>query len=341
MGLLHAPNPQLVFRLPGAEYTDSEPDAFMPRDEIVSRFEQYVESFDLPVHYQETVIRVDPSNDGTSYLVETEKALYQANNVVVATGLFQSPKMPAFSQNLPVEITQLHSGSYRNPALLPPGNILVIGSAQSGCQIAEELYLSGRKVFLSIGATGRVPHRYRGKDVYRWMQMIGALDQTVDKLPSPRAKFEANPHVSGRDGGRTLNLHQFARDGVVLLGHIQDIQENRVWFAPDRDASLAKADEFEAKLVKRIDGYIEQEALSAPLETLPVLKDGFERDEILELDLQAAGITTIIWAMGYRFDFSIVNLPVLDADGFPVQHRGVTNYPGLYFVGSLAIVGIL
>ncbi|HSN94594.1 MAG TPA: NAD(P)/FAD-dependent oxidoreductase [Anaerolineaceae bacterium] len=325
--------PNWSFRLPGAEYESGEPDAFMPRDEIVSRFENYVESFNLPVRYQQLVTCVEHSNYGIGYLLETEKVLYQANNVVVATGLFQSPKIPTFSHKLPADITQLHSGAYRNPALLPHGNILVIGSAQSGCQIAEELYLGGRKVFLSIGVTGRVPRRYRGKDVYRWMQMLGALDQTVDKLPSPQAKFEANPHVSGRDGGRTLNLHQFARDGVVLLGHLQDIQGNRIWFAPDRDDSLAKADEFEAKLVKRIDTYIEQQALNAPVETLPVLKDGFEREEILTLDLQAAGISTVIWAMGYHFDFSFVNLPVLDEDGFPNQTRGVTKFPGLYFVG--------
>ena len=325
--------PNWSFSLPSAEYKDANPDGFMPRDEIVSRFEKYVESFDLPVHYQQTVTRVEPSIDDKGYLIQTQKALYHASNVVVATGLFQSPKIPAFSQNLSAEIKQLHSGAYRNPALLPPGGVLVIGSAQSGCQIAEELYLNGRKVFLSIGATGRVPRRYRGKDVYRWMQLVGALDQTVDKLPSPRAKFDANPHVTGRDGGRTLNLHQFARDGVVLLGHLQDIQGNQAWFAPDRDASLASADQFEANLVKRIDAFIEQQALNAPPETLPALRDGFEADEITELDLQAAGITTVIWAKGYRFDFSLVKLPVSDGDGFPIQNRGITNFPGLHFVG--------
>ena len=136
-----------------------------------------------------------------------------------------------------------------------------------------------------------------------------------------------------RDGGRTLNLHQFARDGVVLLGHLQGAQGKRVWLAPDRNDSLAKADQFEANLVKRIDGYIEKEALNVPLESLPVLRDGFEADEISELDLQTAGITTVIWAMGYQFDFSLVKSPVLDGDGFPIQNRGVTNYPGLFFVG--------
>lgn len=325
--------PNWSFRLPGAEYNGPEPDAFMPRAEIVRRFENYVTTFDLPVRYQQTVTRIEHSNYGTGYLVETEEASYQANNVVVATGLFQSPKIPAFSHNLPSEITQIHSGAYRNPAPIPPGAVLVIGSAQSGCQIAEELYLNGRTVFLSIGITGRVPRRYRGKDVYRWMQLLGALDQTVDKLPSPHAKYDANPHVSGRDGGRTLNLHQFARDGVTLLGHLQDIQGNQAHFAPDRDASLAKADEFETKLVNRIDGYIQQQALNAPQETLPALRDGFEGQEILALDLRGAGISTIIWAMGYQFDFSLVNLPILDADGYPIQNRGVTNYPGLFFVG--------
>ena len=213
------------------------------------------------------------------------------------------------------------------------GAVLVVGSAQSGCQIAEELYLSGRKVYLCVGSAGRVPRRYRGKDIYEWMLLIGLLDRTVDKLPSPAARFAGNPHVSGKDGGRTLNLHQFFRDGVILLGHIQNGRGNTIQLSNDLKENLAKADKFETDLVKQIDEYIEKNGLKIPPEKLPELRDGYNAEEITELDLNAAGITTIIWAMGYDFDFSLIKMPITDGFGYPIQKRGVTDYPGLFFVG--------
>ena len=152
--------------------------------------------------------------------------------------------------------------------------------------------------------------RYRGKDVFEWLHLTGFLERTAEGLPTPRAKFSGSLQVSGRDGGRNLNLHQFARDGVVLLGHLQGARENRVWLAPDLKDSLAKADKSEAESPKLIDGFIAQAGLKAPPERLPELRDGYETEEIAELDLQAAGITTIIWAIGYEFDFGLVNLPV-------------------------------
>lgn len=155
----------------------------------------------------------------------------------------------------------------------------------------------------------------------------------MDKLPSPKAKFAGSVHGTGKDGGHTINLHQFVRDGVVLLGHIQSAQENRILLAPDLKKNLAEADKFEADIVKLIDNYIEKNGLEVPAETLPDLRDGYEADLILELDLKSAGITSIIWATGYKFDFGLVKLPAFDEDGFPMQKRGVTDYPGLYFIG--------
>jgi len=168
------------------------------------------------------------------------------------------------------------------------------------------------------------------------MHLTGMMDRTVDDLPSPRAKFAGNPHVSGRDGGQNLNLHQFARDGVVLLGHLQGVSHgDRLHLAPDLPDSLAKADAWEAQLTGQIDRYIVQNGIDAPPETLPVLRDGYEADEITNLSLRTAEITTVVWAMGYSFDFGIVKLPlpVVDGDGFPIQQLGVAEYPGLYFVG--------
>jgi putative flavoprotein involved in K+ transport len=210
--------------------------------------------------------------------------------------------------------------------------VLVVGSAQSGAQIAEELYQHGREVFLSVGSAGRAPRRYRGNDVVAWLTRIGFFDITPDKLPVPKEQFAA-PHVSGADGGHTLNLHQFTRDGVTLLGHLRGASGNTISLAPDLHETLARVDGFEREVQKMIDGYVQANGLDAPEEELPQRRDGYEQPIVEELDLNAAGIKTIIWATGYTYDFGLVKMPVFDADGFPVQTRGVTNHEGLYFVG--------
>ncbi|TFH36175.1 MAG: FAD-dependent oxidoreductase, partial [Anaerolineales bacterium] len=323
--------PNWTIRLPGAEYQGDDPDSFTARDDVVAYFSEYIERFDLPIRYGIRVTFVEPIETG--YLVRTDEAEFEAANVVIATGMYQQPKIPPFSSNLSSEILQLHSSEYHNPEALPKGAVLVVGSAQSGCQIAEELYQSGRKVYLSVSSAARVPRRYRGKDVTQWFEELGFYDRTVDQLPSPKAKFGGSVHGTGKDGGHTINLHQYARDGVVLLGHIQSMQEDRIELIPDLMENLANADKFEDDVVKQVDEYIEKTGLDAPLEILPELRDGYEAEVVLELDLKSVGITTVIWATGYKFDFSMVKLPVFDEDGYPVQKRGVTEFPGLYFVG--------
>jgi putative flavoprotein involved in K+ transport len=323
--------PNWMLRMPGAEYQGDDPEGFMPREEVVAYLEGYVERFRLPIQYGVRVTSVE--QNGAGYLVHTGEATVEASNVVIATGLFQQPKIPPFSANLPEEVQQLHSSQYRNPAALPAGAVLVVGSAQSGGQIAEELYQSGRKVYLCVSSAGWGPRRYRGQDIVRWMDRAGFNSVTVDKLPSPKMRFAPNPRVSGKDGGRTLNLHQFARDGVILLGRIQGAHGSKITLAPDLKENLAKSDKFRADLLKRIDDYIEKAGLDVPPAALPELRDGYDAEVITELDVQSAGITSVIWATGYRFDFSLVQLPVVDADGYPVQKRGVTGFPGLYFVG--------
>jgi putative flavoprotein involved in K+ transport len=325
--------PNWTFRMPGAEYAGVNPDGFLPRAEIVGAFEQYIDRYQLPIRYGVRVEAVEPLADRPGYRVQAGDEALEARRVVVATGLFQRPKIPPFSGEIAPHITQLHSGHYRNPQALPPGAVLVVGSGQSGCQIAEELYLSGRQVYLCVSGAGRVPRRYRSKDAFEWMHLLGLLDRTVDKLPSPKGKFAANPQLSGNDGGHALNLHQFARDGVVLLGRIQDGQDGKIRLAADLHQNLARADKHEADFVKQVDALIAQNGLDAPPENLPAMQDGYEAEEMRSLDLMSAGITTIIWATGYAFDFNLVRLPVCDGDGYPVQERGVTGYPGLFFVG--------
>jgi putative flavoprotein involved in K+ transport len=322
--------PNWMLRLPGAEYKGDDPDGFIARDEVVAYFEEYIERFDLPVRYGIRVISVEPIEAG--YRVRTDKAEFEAANVVIATGMFQQAKMPPFSSNLPAEINQLHSSEYSNPEALPAGAVLVVGSAQSGCQIAEELYQEGKNVYLSVGVAGRFPRRYRGKDITVWLEEAFP-ERTVDQLPSPKAKYAGSVHGTGKDGGHTINLHQFARDGVVLLGHIQSVEEDRIVLAPDLKENLANADKLETEIIQGIDNFIEKSGLDVPEETLPKLMDGFEAEEIAELNLKSAGITSVIWATGYKFNFSLVKLPIFDEDGYPLQKRGVTEYPGIYFVG--------
>lgn len=324
--------PNWSFRLPGMEYDGPEPDGFMPRDEIVASFERYVARFKLPVRYGQHVCAVD-AQPGGGYRVQTTTDTIDAHNVVIATGLFQRPKLPAFAAQLPPEIVQLHTGDYRSPEALPAGAVLVGGSGQSGCQIAEELNQCGRTVYLCTGSAGRAPRRYRGRDLFAWLTDAGFVDRTPDKLPSPKAKFASPPQVSGAHGGHSLNLHQFARDGIGLLGRLIGAEGVVVQIAPDLHENLAKSDKLETDICTLIDGYIARAGLDAPSETLPALRDGYGVEPVTRLDLRDAGVTTIIWALGYAFDFNFVHFPIFDGDGFPIQEQGVTAYPGLYFVG--------
>jgi putative flavoprotein involved in K+ transport len=324
--------PNWSVRLPGMEYDGDAPDSFMSRDALVAYFEEYIQRFALPVQYNMKVTAVELSDGG--YRVITDGETYEANQVVIATGLYQKPKIPAYSVQLPADILQLHSGQYRNPAQLPSGAVLVVGSGQSGCQIAEELCGNGRQVYLSAGKAGHFPRRYRGKDAYEWVNLIGYMDRTVDMLPSPKAKFGANPQLSGQNGGHSLNLHLLARAGVTLLGHVIGIEDGHILLNPDLKASLAASDKFATDLGAAVDAYIQKMGMDVPEEAFPNLRDAYDApDDIDRLDLKTAGISTVIWANGYGFDFGLVKLPVLDDDGYPLQKRGVTDYPGLYFVG--------
>jgi len=323
--------PNWAFRLPGAEYAGTQPEEFMGRDDVVARLERY--AVNMPVRYGIRVTSVRCDVHTQLYMVDTPDGAFEARNVVVATGLFQRPACHEVAQRLPIGVQQLHSSQYLNPSALPPGAVLVVGSSQSGAQIAEELRASGRSVYLCVGSAGRAPRRYRGKDSSEWLDVLGLSERTVDKLPSPAAKFAANPHVAGKSGCGNLNLHQFARDGIVLLGRLTDAVGGHIRLAPDLHDNLAKADAFEAQFTGMVDAYIATNKLDIVPQSLPQLDDGYAQPLRKDLDMEEAGITTVIWAAGYAFDFSIVKLPVLDADGYPVQQRGVTMYPGLYFVG--------
>jgi len=328
---LVTPNWQL--QLPGFPYQGDDPDGFMPRDEVVSYLEAYADRFDPPLRFGVEVTAVEENEAGEGYLVHTDDEIYQADNVIVTVGTFQYPNIPSFHTDVSDAITQLHSSDYRNPDSLPEGPVLIVGSGQSGCQIAQEVNESGRRVYLSTSRVGRLPRRYRGKDGMWWAIKLGMVDQTVDELDSPEERFAPNPQISGKDGGQDINLHQFAREGVILLGHLEDIHDGKAILAPDLHDNLAMGDKMAEQFRQGVDKIVRETELDAPEESIDEPQDGYEQEIITKLDLDKAGIQTIIWATGFNWDFSWIDLPIFDEWGYPIQDRGVTNYPGLYFLG--------
>jgi putative flavoprotein involved in K+ transport len=324
--------PNSAFRMPGNEHGIDHPSGFMPLDDIILFFEDYVKKFNLPVVYNTKVLSVAGHADGT-YMLKTNGEVYVAKNVVIATGFYQNPKIPSVANNLSIAIKQMHSSAYRRPSSVPEGAVLVVGSGQSGGQIAEELLQAGRKVFLCVGTAGRAPRRYRGKDIIEWLNIVGLFDLTPEQLPPGMGKFDGIPHLTGAQGGHTINLHQFAKDGITLLGHLRFAENDKVMLATDLHNSLQVVDGFEKDVTQAIDEYIRSNSLDIPAEALPQLEHGYHQPLLEELDLSKEGINTIIWATGYTFDYSMVKLSVLDGDGFPIQSHGVTKFPGLYFVG--------
>lgn len=321
-----------LFRIPECEKDGESPNGFMPKDKIVKFFESYVNKHNLSVQYNTNVVSVESAN-GNGYLIKTDRNTIKAKYVVVATGFLRNPRIPDFSKKISQKVLQIHSSDYRNPDALPEGAVLVVGSAQSGTQQAEELHQSGRKVFLCVGTAGRLPRSYRGKDIVEWMEQLGVFNLTLEQIPPGMKKFHSIPQLTGKNGGYTINLHKFAKDGVTLLGHLRDAEGTKVSIAPDLFDSLSIVDQTESDAVKMIDQYIQQLNIDLPKEELPVLRDGYNQHLIKEIDLKAENINTIIWAGGYDWDYSFIKVPVFDRDRFPIQNNGVTNSPGLCFVG--------
>ena len=321
--------PRWTQQLPGFEYAGDDPDGFAPLAEMIEYVQGYAQSFGAPVR-EGVAVTALRAQDGR-YSLMTSDGEMEADNVVLATGAFQQPTPPTPGAESATGVLQLHTSAYRRPAELPAGAVLVVGSGQSGCQIADELLDAGRDVYLAVGHCPWLPRRYRGRDILRWLLEIGVLDQTVADLPSPSARLACNPPVSGNDGGHDCHPRWLARRGARLTGRIARIDGSRVSFAPGLEESLAFGDEFVAELEQAIDGYIAGVGLDAPAPEEP--DASFPVVEEAELDLVDAEIGSILWATGFRPDYSWVDLPLVDADGWAVQERGVTGHPGLYVVG--------
>lgn len=324
--------PNWQCQLPGFPYHGSDPYGFMLKDEIVKYIEEYVAFFNPPVEEGVSVSALERRSDG-SFELATSRGTITAEQVVLATGGYPIPIVPRGAEKLSPAITQVHSSDYKNPEQLPPGAVLVVGSGQSGCQIAEDLHLKGRKVHLCVGNAPRCARVYRGKDVVEWLHEMGYYDVSIDKHPNKESVREkTNHYVTGRDGGRDIDLRKFALEGMRLYGLLSSIDGATLGFQPGLKENLDGADAVYNSINRSIDAYIEKSGISAPPPSVytPVWEP---ESESLSIDAAEEGITSVIWCIGFRTDYGWVKLPVFDPQGHPVHERGVTSVPGLYFIG--------
>ncbi len=335
--------PNFMNGLPGFPYDGPEPGGFCARDELVSYFQRYVERFRLPVREGVSVTSVERAEGEEEFIVSTrsegqgEEAL-SSRSVVVAAGVQQTPKYPAFRARIPPYIVQLHTAEYRSSAAIPPGAVVVVGSGQSGCQIAEDLLRAGRTVYLCTSKVGRVPRRYRGRDVLEWWVDMKWLEVTLESLEDKSISRAAQPQISGLGRlGHTVSLQQLGREGVVILGRLLDVEGGALILSDEAAGHVRFADEFSQRMKNIIDAYMGKAGIvPPPLEDDPAdLPDaqGECVSPLRSLNLREAGVSAVIWSTGFTGDFSWIHLPVFDAEGKPMHQRGVSPVRGLYFVG--------
>jgi putative flavoprotein involved in K+ transport len=328
--------PNWSLALPGQGYTGDEPDGFAHKDEVVRFIERYADRIAAPLRCGVDVTALRRAPLGGGFELGTSQGCIVARHVVVATGPYQRPRLPRWSQELPAEIVQLHARDYRYPQALPEGAVVVIGSGASGCQIADELLEAGRHTFLSIGRHRRVPRRYRGHDVFWWRRELGELDRTVDDMP-PGLR-PPPPLVTGANGGYEVDLRRSAGRGLQLCGHLTGITDSTLVWGDDLQESLLAGDRHYRAFVSEVDAYVAQTGLDAPqeLDVDDPLGDRARTASTASasrLDLRAEHVGAVIWASGYTLDFSWIEIPVFDAAGMPQQRRGAAPVPGLYFLG--------
>ena len=322
--------PNWTMELPDQPYDGEDPDAFDLRDEIVGFMERYAATFDVPVREGVDVHSLE-RRDGGGFLLETSVGPIEARRVVLASGAFQRPTKLAGASTLPSDLVALDVLDYRSPSELPAGPVLIVGSGQSGCQIADELAEAGRDVFLSCGRAAWLPRRIGDHDFVWWLYESGFVDASVDTLPEPRARLWANVLGTGRNGGYDLHLRTLHERGVVLLGHLRGIDGRRAFFVPDLPESLAWSDERYFQLIELFTRFANERGIPAPDLPEPA---PLESDPIETLDL--TGFAAVVFAGGFRPDYgSWVHIPgAFDELGFPVHEDGASPVAdGLHFIG--------
>eukprot|EP01037_Dinobryon_pediforme_P026171 gene26171-28598_t len=324
--------PNWQCQLPGHPYEGDDPHGFMKKNEIIAYLDAFKAKIDAPLIEGVSVERVQPREAG-GFEVVTSAGTYLADHVVVASGGYRQPIIPRMAERLSKSVVQLHSEQYRNPQALPDGAVLVVGSGQSGAQIAEDLHLAGRQVHLAVGNAPRCARFYRGRDVVTWLADMGYYEMPVEKHPLKEGvRDNTNHYVTGRDGGRDIDLRKFALEGMKLYGALTEGDGSQLTFGAGLRSALDDADRTYNGINAAIDKYIAENAIEAPPGSVyvPVWEPA---DVVTSLDLQAAGITSIVWCIGFAPDFRWLDVPVFNGRGQPKHHRGVTPYPGLSFLG--------
>lgn len=317
-------------RFPGLEF-DVDPDAFAGKEQVADYLEAYAQKVDAPIRTGVEVTSVRKHNGGAGFRVETSEGVIDARYVVAATGAFQKPVIPpvvAESSGL----HQIHSSAYHNPQQLPAGAVLVIGAGSSGVQIADELREAGRDVYLAVGPHDRPPRSYRGRDFCWWLGVLGKWDMSAPPVGAEHVTIA----VSGAHGGHTVDFRNLAADGITLLGRAETYDDGVMTFADDLRANIEAGDANYLSMLDEADAYIARNGLDLPEEPEARVL-GADPDcvthPILELDLAAAGITSIIWATGFAYDYSWLQVDAVDESGRPRHQRGVSTESGIYFLG--------
>ncbi|MDJ0611089.1 MAG: NAD(P)/FAD-dependent oxidoreductase [Kiloniellales bacterium] len=318
-------------RFPGMEFPEIGPDAFATKEMVADYFVAYAEKIGAPIRCGVEVREVRRNAGRPGFRVETSEGVIEANHVVAATGPFQRPLVPPVVPD-DAGIMQIHSNAYRNPGQLPEGAVLVVGAGSSGVQIADELLGAGKRVILSVGPHDRPPRSYRGRDFVWWLGVLGKWDAAALE----RGTAHVTISVSGAHGGHTVDFRRLAQRGMTLAGMTQKFADGVMHFAPDLADNLARGDANYLSMLDEADAYIARNGLDLPEEPEARKIDpdpDCVSDPVLDLDLAAAGVTSIIWATGYALDFSWLKVDVFDEAGKPKHHRGVSPEPGIYFLG--------
>lgn len=331
-------SPNWMNALPG-ESPASDPHAFGTARDLAARFERYAERFALPVRTGVEVAGVEraPGRDGYRVRCGSGGGLL-ARSVVLASGWQNAPRTPGLARRLSPTVEQVHAAAYRNPEALAPGAVLVVGSARSGLQIAEELAAAGRRVLLATSRVGRMPRRHRGRDTAAWLVDSGFYDVQVEALEDPAARFAAEPQLSGTRGGHTVSLQQLARDGVELLGRLQDAEGTVVRTGGDVAAHARHGDETARRLRVAIDHHLARQGIDAPPEVRDPAEDPvpalFADRRPRTVDLLAEGVSAVVWCTGFGADLRFLRVPVPRERGVPEHRGGATASPGLFMLGA-------
>ena len=332
----HLVNPNWAMKIPefGFEsdhFPSKDPNGFLNKKEIVNYIQSFARYLNSEIYENEKVNKISKNNN--SYEIQTSKRLIHTNTVIIATGAFGNPYIPEIHKNLDKDIFQIHSSKYKNSTGLPEGKVVVVGSGQSGAQIAEDLLDSGRKVILAVSKCGRRPRKYRGKDSSWWNYEMGLFDKTVHDV-KVQERWKCSAHTSGAKGGNDINLIDLAENGLELYGSVKNCHGNKLFLKDNVYENVKFSDTYAINWRKNVDKFIAKNNIKAPQESIKI-DERIESNILQNYDhiLLNKEINSIIWATGFRYNFDWIDLDITDKNSHPIQYRGVTKYKGLYFMG--------